>query len=389
MKLFYFTLALATCAVMAQAQSFDGSKIGNGLRFVDKDSTFSTQINLRFQTQYLGLYDFDSEEYADQFLIRRYRLKFKGFLYDPRIEYKIELGLSNRDQGSFYNENSGAANIVLDAALKWHFRKNWHLWVGQTKLPGNRERVISSGALQFTERSQLNNRYTLDRDIGIQLHHEHTIGQMVLREIASISMGEGRNVTISNSSNGYDYTVRGEILPFGKFKKKGDYFGSDLMREPKPKLSIGVTYDFNDNNNRERGQLGRFLNTEVDFSTLFIDAMFKYNGFSMMSEYGIRTILDGPHDGIDETGTTRYYYTGEAFNISAGYLLKNNLEFAGRYVYNAPESESIGDKENIYTLNVSKFIAGHTLKIQASASYIDNYTADDALLFIAQMEIGF
>ena len=38
----------------------------------------------------------------------------------------------------------------------WHFAKNWELWAGQTKLPGNVERVISSGDLQLVDRSLLN-----------------------------------------------------------------------------------------------------------------------------------------------------------------------------------------------------------------------------------------
>jgi phosphate-selective porin OprO and OprP len=33
---------------------------------------------------------------------------------------------------------------VLDAVAKWNFAENFSLWFGQAKLPGNRERVISS-----------------------------------------------------------------------------------------------------------------------------------------------------------------------------------------------------------------------------------------------------
>ena len=37
---------------------------------------------------------------------------------------------------------------ILDAYLKWNFYKNFEIWAGQTKLRGNRERVISSQNLQ-------------------------------------------------------------------------------------------------------------------------------------------------------------------------------------------------------------------------------------------------
>ena len=35
----------------------------------------------------------------------------------------------------------------------WNFYENFELWAGQTKLPGNIERVISSGNLQQVDRS--------------------------------------------------------------------------------------------------------------------------------------------------------------------------------------------------------------------------------------------
>lgn len=388
MRLYILGMLFLCVSASAYSQGFADNKLGNGIRYTAKDSSFSTQINVRFQSRYSGLMNLENSNYTDNFLIRRYRIKFKGFLYDPSIQYKIELGLSNRDQGNFYNENNGAANIVLDAVLKWEFREGWELWAGQTKLPGNRERVISSGSMQFTERSELNAFYNLDRDMGLQLHHEHEMNGWIIREIGSISMGEGRNITASNVQ-GYGYTVRAEVLPFGKFQKKGDYFGGDLMREPKPKLSIGITYDFNDNNNRERGQLGRFLDTHVDISSIYADLMFKYHGFSIMSEYANRRLVNGAAFGQDEFGEQRYFYMGEAFNFSTGYLFKNKFEIAGRYVINRPERIDIAPDSEIVTLNLTKYISGHTLKLQSSASYINNHEEANELLFMCQAEIGF
>lgn len=388
MRFYILGILCLGMSMSTYGQSFSGSKMGNGIRFIPKDSSFSTQINLRFQTRYAGALNMETGDYTDNFLIRRYRLKFKGFLYDPKIKYKVELGLSNRDQGHFYNENSGAANIVLDAVLKWEFAHGWQLWGGQTKLPGNRERVISSGNLQFTERSELNAFYNLDRDVGFQIHHEHQLGGWLFRQIGAISMGDGRNVTTS-SVHGYDYTLRAEFLPFGEFQKKGDYFGGDLLREPKPKLAIGITYDFNNNNNRERGQLGRFLDTHVDISSWYADLMFKYKSWSVMSEYVNRRLTKGANFGYDEEGTLRYFYMGEAINFSTGYLFKNNLEIAARMVHNKPRMKEIAPVSDAYTLNLSKYIVGHTLKLQASASYFDNDGADNEMLFMLQAEIGF
>ncbi|MCV9386591.1 OprO/OprP family phosphate-selective porin [Reichenbachiella ulvae] len=391
----YLLLGMAMICLVgySHAQSFEGSAIGKGIRFVPKDSSFSIQWNTRFQTQYVGVQNLESDEYSDAFTIRRFRLKFKGFLFNPNIQYKTELALSNRDQGDFFAEHNGAASIVLDAVLKWRFAPGWQLWVGQTKLPGNRERVISSGALQLVDRSRLNSRYNIDRDKGLQLHHEHKVGSVVLREIGSISSGEGRNVTLPNN-HGYDYTGRIEVLPFGKFSSKGDYFGADLAREESVKLSLAATYDYNVGTSRERGQLGYFIFDETGeelrstLSTVFVDAYLKYNGWSVMYEYAHKTVAKGEKSGFGTEGEARNFYTGQAHNIQGGYLFKNNLSIDGRFTDNQPDA-GVDDPEKRYEIGFGKYIAGHSLKLQVSTAYRDRLTKDDEMLYFAQLEIGF
>jgi hypothetical protein len=44
---------------------------------------------------------------------------------------------------------------------------------GQTKLPGNNQRVVSSGSLEFTDRTINNSRFNIDRDFGLFLDYSH------------------------------------------------------------------------------------------------------------------------------------------------------------------------------------------------------------------------
>ncbi|PQB08415.1 hypothetical protein BST83_15750 [Polaribacter filamentus] len=104
-------------------------------------------------------------------LIRKFRLKFDGFALSPKLNYKEELGLSNRDQSGGSIFTSSSPIYILDAVLKWNFSGNFVLWFVQTKLPGNKERVISSANLQQVDRSLLNSGFTIDRDIAVQLIH--------------------------------------------------------------------------------------------------------------------------------------------------------------------------------------------------------------------------
>ncbi|MFK7951933.1 MAG: porin, partial [Ekhidna sp.] len=163
---------IVSLIIQTSAQDMTNSTWGKGLKIEAKDGSFETKFGFRFQTLYIGELNSENGDYEDKMLIRRSRLKFDGFAFQPNLKYKVELAISNRDTRSGRIDESGnTANIVLDAVMKWGFSEGWSLWWGQTKLPGNRERVISSQKLQFVDRSLVNSRFTLDRDKGIQLHH--------------------------------------------------------------------------------------------------------------------------------------------------------------------------------------------------------------------------
>ncbi len=368
-------------------------EFGKGINFTSKDNSFSTKFHLRFQSLFVYTYDEENESSSSQFLIRRSRLKFDGFVLSKKVKYKVELGLSNRDIS--VNKEDGntrdAARIILDAVLKWQFAKHWSLWVGQTKLPGNRERVISSANLQFVDRSLVNSRYNIDRDAGLQLRGKYTLGKAIFAPSFAISQGEGRNIT-SENFGGYDYTFHLDFLPFGTFtNKKGDYISSDLERSPKPKLAIGFTYDYNDGAVRSGGQLGSFVkNAEGDYienslSTIFVDMMFKYKGFSVMSAYADKR--SGNPLGVDSLSV---FNTGTGFNAQLGYLTPIDLELAVRYTTVMRDHEFSGIKnENQYTFGVSRYIVGHSLKFQSDITRITFPGKQGRYQFRMQLEMQF
>jgi len=382
-----------------QGQEISDTSFGKGmLNFVAKDSTFSIKFAPRFQVRSMSSWDHNGESYNSpdhNFIVRRARLKFDGFAYSPKLKYKIELGLSNRDISGANEFNRNTPRYILDAVIMWKFAKNWEFWAGQTKLPGNIERVISSGNLQLIDRSLLNSRFTLDRDLGIQLRHTSSLGRtFLMREKFSISQGEGRNVTEGNEG-GLQYTARVELLPFGAFKSKGDYVQSDLKREVTPKLMASVTYNYNQDAVRERGFAGDYMIRQdgsiyqTDQTTLFVDAMFKYNGFSFMGEYAKRTADNEIATELNNTPTGDVVLTGNALNLQAGYLFKNNYELAGRYTSIAYEAITGSAPVKQYTLGFNRFVVGHKLKVQSDISYTTLDGAEDNITFRIGFDIHF
>ena len=386
MKLRLSIMAIVAISVLMKlnAQEISDTSFGKGLiNFVAKDSSFSVKFAPRFQVRSISSWDYDGNQYGSaehNFIVRRARLKFDGFAYSPKLKYKLELGLSNRDVAGANEYNRNTPRYILDAVIMWNFASNWELWAGQTKLPGNVERVVSSANLQFVNRSLLNSRFNIDRDLGIQIRHKTNLGKdFLMREKFAISQGEGRNVTEGNEG-GLQYTARLEFLPFGTFKSKGDYVQSDLKREAKPKLMLGFTYNYNQDAVRERGFAGDYMFTTEDESkngplfetnqtTIFADAMFKYNGFSFMGEYAKRTADDVIATEADGTPTGDIVLTGNALNLQAGYLFKSNYEIAARFTTLDYEKETGALPITQYTLGASKYIVGHKLKVQSDLSY--------------------
>lgn len=393
-------IAIILFTLNSQAQEISDTSFGKGLiNFVAKDSTFSIKFAPRFQVRYNSTWNHNGDLYesAEQnFLVRRSRLKFDGFAYSPKLRYKIELGLSNRDMSGGNEFNRNTPRYILDAVIMWQFAKDWELWAGQTKLPGNIERVVSSGDLQLIDRSLLNSRFTIDRDMGIQIRHKTNLGgDFLMREKFSLSQGEGRNVTEGNEG-GLQYTGRIELLPFGTFKSKGDYTQSDLKREETPKLMLSMTYNYNQGAVRERGFAGDYMLRadgsiyETDQTTIFIDAMYKHNGFSFMGEYAKRTAGDEiatEVDGVTPTGDV--VLTGNALNLQAGYLFKSNYEIAARFTTLEFEAVTAKEPTKQYTLGFNKFVVGHKLKIQSDISYTTLDDESDNITFRVGFDIHF
>jgi len=399
---YWAALALLLFCTPLFSQEDNAPPFGKGLfNLKGKDNSWDMKIGFRMQflasNSWLQEDNFDGFllEPQSSFMIRRSRLKFDGFAFDPKLEYKVEFGLSNSDMSGTSPYTGNTPRFIMDAVVKWNFYENFVLWVGQTKLPGNVERVISSANMQLVDRSLLNSLFNIDRDIGFQLrHHLELTDSFVIREIFALSQGEGRNVTTGNLG-GHQYTGRIELLPFGYFAKDGDYFGSDLEREPKPKLMLGASYDYNDDAVRNRSNMGTYMVTDIGFhetpiKTVFVDAMFKYRGFSVMAEYASRSSDDPVAVNSDGTPTGVVVQEGNAINLQSGYLFKKNWEVAGRFTHVELDENLTGTgPQSQYTLGLSKYFVGHKLKVQTDVNYLDLDHDIGEVVWRLQMELHF
>lgn len=395
MLLFLFAFQLTKAQQASPLAPLITFKRGIGL--VTPDSTFS--INFRFRMQNRAIYTSTSESNLTpaefEARVRRLRLRFNGFMYNPTLTYSIQLSFSRGDMDWSGPDNSASntsPNVVRDAAITYRPNRHFSFVFGQTKLPGNRQRVISSGEQQFMERSIVNATFTLDRDFGFQTVYANTLAGMAYQLKGAISTGEGRNVNLTD--RGLMYTGRIEILPFGPFTNEGDYFEGDLEREPTPKLSLAGGYGYNENAVRSGGQLGKDLFESRDLKSVILDGLFKYQGWALSAEYLSRD-TENPltAKGVD---SSRYVYIGHGTNVQLSYYFKNKIEVVGRYAVITP-SQAIWKRENEvthYTLGVTKYLRGHRVKLQSNLTYqtrknlfTNSFTAKNWILG-CQIELG-
>ncbi|GAA5220117.1 porin [Membranihabitans marinus] len=360
----------------AQSQSQPGIPyftFGKGLGITSPDSLFKLNIRFRIQNRLAMETASTSDLNIDEIeaRVRRLRLRYDGFFYDPRLTYVIQLSFSSGDIGGV--EPGRAPNILRDAMIYYRWNKYLTIGLGQTKLPGNRQRVNSSGDLQLVDRSLLNATFNIDRDFGIQAIYRinpNSSNPWILK--GAISSGEGRN-WVSTSNNGLSYTSRLEFFPLGGFTSGGAYFEGDILWEDDPKIMLGLVGNYNSKIQRAGGQLGNDLYEERSLGHVMADLMFKYMGWAVQMEY-IHRYSNDPITLSADGSDIRYIYAGEGINLQTSKYFPSTWEVVGRFTMVNPQ-DIIRPYEALqrqYTIGLNKYLRGHRLKLQSDFSLLDS-----------------
>lgn len=346
---------------------------GKGLVVKSDDGDFKLATRVRGQLRYTVEEPGSDQALKQQLRIRRARVVFAGHWFGAKNVFKMELAVSPNDVGFSDNlsldlkDRIPTRSPLLDLYFEFRQLRDLTLRVGQYKLPSNRTRVISSGNLQMVDRSIVNSEFTLDRDMGLDLRSKDLFGLGLFRYYAGASIGRGRD------SQGFDdfgmnYFVRAEVLPLGMFN---DYHESDLSRDPKPRLSIGAVYVYQDRNRGLRRITSKLPidGGTTNYQIVMADAIYKQSGFSAQIEAALRLgkrnygdFLGDPVAGIPAPRD------GWGAMMQAGYLIpRMPLEVSARFgvvraLGDATET-SLGDQNELGAA-VSWYLGRHPFKLQ-------------------------
>lgn len=347
---------------------------GKGVGITAPDSLF--QFNMRFRMQNrLSYVDNEGVEPFYEAQVRRLRMRFDGYVGNPRFLYVLQLSFGVGDVGGVKpNEN---LNVVRDAILYYKPNQHWQVGFGLSKLPGTRQGVNSSGAIQLTDRSINNSRFNIDRDFGVHFANLNEYADKFSYNFkGAVTLGEGRNWTNTNKdNNGLSFSGKVELLPLGKFKKDGHYFEGDILREEKPRLMISGAYNFNNKARKSQGQTGDILYESKDMSTLLLDAILKYKGWAFMTTHMQR----GSHNPITVNPTdatqTKAVFVGNGQDYQLSYVFPSKYEFIGRFSKQNVNKEikALMPNTNQYSFGVNKYVWEHALKLQGEVTYENQF----------------
>lgn len=355
--------------LLAQLRNMPNIEVGKGITFRPKSNWFEMTMRFRMQNMVGLSFDDDFTLTKTEARVKRLRLRFDGFIYSPKLVYSIQLGFTAYDAETLPD---GKTNIVRDAIVYYVPNSTWNIGFGQTKIKANRARINSSSALQFVDRSIVNSEFNLDRDFGFFGEYNMRPGNdgFNLSAKGSVTLGEGRNWGAS-SVGGLAYTGRLELYPMGRFTSKGDVMEGDFEYEEQVKILLAGAYSYNHKAARLKGQRGGLMPNDAtrNLGSYFADFVLKYRGFAFVTDYMGRSCRTPLFD----TDSNAFVYAGSGLNLQASYLFRNKWEVALRNSTLFPETDVqpfAGYKRwNQTTLGVTRYIIGHSLKVQADVSY--------------------
>lgn len=237
--------------------------------------------------------------------------------------------------------------------------------MGQYKVFVSRQENSSSSKLQFTDRSVASNLFELGRQQGASARYTGMDGALFLG--AGIwngeSDGEGRNKPGVDTRHTGAVTARYTALGKMDAMEEGDINGTEDAA-----LNFGVAYAYGEIEDE---------GAKSDKHSLSADATFKYQGFSVHSEFFYRIIdTDGDSEEVEPL----------AFYVQSGYfIVPQKFEVAARYAFADCDDGAYGtglcsgnDKVHQATAGLNYFFWKHSLKAQLNWEWTRGELVDES-----------
>lgn len=403
MKKIVLLILLSAGSLSTQAQAlrmqnqaqFDAD---NGLQFSLNNGTYKFGLGGFIQPAYR----YSTTENADAmqfFNAKRSYFRLSGQAVQEKVSFLIQTNFSE-------------ARPLLDAWVAYHPNKNTTITFGQKQtFVNNREMLYREDRFQFTERGLLSEQLSVSgREFGLFFESRYGENFGIVPMLA-ITSGDGRNSFGDDSRDtdlgGLKYGGRLDLYPLGYFKPGNKLYSADLQREESLKLVVGSAFSINQGASHALGEgHGDFLLYDnkgkvslPNYRQLYIDALAKYKGFSMLVEFGNASAAGLGENYEDANAVlllapqqiSSLLQIGNSYNAQLGYVTPKGYSVDLRYGQALPEfanyTNSLMTDTDSYTLGLTRYFKGHNLKAQLAYTLLNranvNTTVVECMLQIA------
>lgn len=322
------------------------------------------------------------KEDISEFDVRRVRLVFEGFAFNPETTYFVQF--RNDTNGTTTQPTTTRSTTQLYDAYVDLKQIPWaNLRVGQYRTLFGRQEYVSSALLQFVDRGLVAEAFvpnSIDRrDQGITLHSDDK--KYPVNYAFGVFNGVGIDMTrlgLNTPSNGNELMYVGRIAT--DILGKPGYPEGDLANSQTPQLAAGASYGYNgglQTNTTGPGSNtqvstaiaslgnGRLLNQGVvNLGTTGIDSIFKYKGLSLQAEGFVRNV-DHRNQNVAIPVQRSYVGNATGFYVQGGYfVVPKTVEVVGRYSYMDPDTLRAQDTLTSALGGINWYLNGHENKLQ-------------------------
>jgi len=341
------------------------AKFGDGVTV--KAGDFKLNLRGRIQVQGLSLIPTEGSTAVRQnaIMVRRARLVLKGDL-PWHLTMNLQLAFSAQDM------EPDAPNVLRDFNVQWAPLRDLSLRLGQMKVPFDVQRITSSSAQQFVDRSTVTGEFNLDRDVGLVAYSDDFLGlNGRLRYALGVFGGDGRNRMGTNIGLLYAGRIRYSV--FGPFDDKIE---GDPARDSLFRLAVGAGVGHNVATNRPRSTfVTPYRAARFDYTHATGDIHLKWRGLSLLSEIYWRNANENQQTHVvSGSALTEYSRSGWGWFTQFGAYLTPWLELGARYGDSTPFAGTDPTFSRLREIGgtVNLMFDAHNLKLQTDAFWLDD-----------------
>lgn len=281
----------------------------------------------------------DGEALSTTFSLRSAKLIFHGHAFHPSLTYHFQM-------------NAGNGQVAAeDIYARWTPDPALAFVIGQIEVPFNRRHITLEAYQELIDRSIVNDRFTLQRDIGAAVY----ASDRGHRFEATLGVWNGSRQNVPNDDRTYMGTLRLAYNPFGPIS----FRDADLADSRRPLLSIAAAGAYNparivpDNSGKADPVTWRHVAQAVGEVTL------RYRGVSLSTEAHVR------HRDIDGDGRLDFGLFGQA----GVFILPKHLQVAARFAAVHGKLQPT-DLTRELTAGATYYFRGHRLKLTVDTSQL-------------------